>query len=373
MADDEDKSSKSEAPSPRKIEEARRQGDAPKSHDVGMWASLAAVTGVIVSLGGPMAHDLAARLTPFIERPDAYDLQNGGAVKLMREAVLAAAPIILTVMGSAAAAGVAGNLAQTGFLFAPSKLQPDFSRLSPLKGLERLFGLDGFIGFAKSGAKFGLVCTVAWMTLRPHVVEFQELTNVDPMTLLNIAAVMLRALFFSVLALLGVLALLDWFIQRQRFMDRMKMSKQEMKDEHRQSEGDPHVKARLRQMRMERSRRRMMQNVAKASVVVMNPTHFAVALRYEPGETAAPECVAKGLDSLALKIREVAESHNIPIVENPPLARALYATVEIDETIPREHYEAVAKVIGFVMQAKKRRQPHKAPPRNAPRTPAPVR
>jgi flagellar biosynthetic protein FlhB len=176
---------------------------------------------------------------------------------------------------------------------------------------------------------------------------------------------MLRTLFYSILAMLGVGAVLDFFLQRQRFLDRMRMSKQDLKDENRQSEGDPHVKARLRQLRMERARRRMMANVAKASVVVMNPTHYAVALRYEAGETAAPECVAKGLDSLALKIREVAESHNIPVVENPPLARALYASVEIDETIPREHYEAVAKVIGFIMQAKKRRQARPPVPRKA--------
>jgi len=366
---DEDAASKSEAPSPRKIEEARKHGDVAKSPDVPMWASLLAVTGVIAGMGGQMSRELAARLTPFIDHPEAFDLENGGAVKLMREAVQAAAPIILTVMGVAAVAGVAGNVLQTGFLLAPSKLAPDFSRLSPMKGLQRLFGLDGFIAFIKAFLKFSLVSVVAWMSLRPHLAEFQELTDLDPMSMLGVAAVMLRALFYSVLALLGIGALLDWFLQRQRFMDRMKMSKQEMKEEHRNSEGDPHIKARLRQIRMERSRRRMMQNVAKASVVVMNPTHYAVALRYEAGETAAPECVAKGLDSLALKIREVAESHNVPIVENPPLARALYATVEIDEAIPREHYEAVAKVIGFVMKAKQRRQT----PRRAGRAPVPAR
>jgi flagellar biosynthetic protein FlhB len=359
---DEDQGSKSEAPSQRKIDQAREHGDVAKSHDVSTWASLAAVVGVVASLGGPYARELAGRLRPFIERPDAYQLQNGGATQLMHEAMSDAAPIVLTVMLSAAAAGVAGNMLQTGFLFVPDKLMPDFSRLSPAKGLERLFGLDGMINFAKSAFKFALVCVVAWMSLHPHMAEFQELQLVDPMSMLPIAAAMLRALFFSVLVMLGVGALLDWFLQRQRFMDRMKMSKQELKDEHRQSEGDPHIKARLRQMRNERSRRRMMQNVAKASVVVMNPTHYAVALRYEPGETAAPQCVAKGLDSLALRIREEAESHNVPIVENPPLARALYASVEIDETIPRQHYEAVAKVIGFVMQAKKRRQTRRPTP-----------
>ncbi len=369
MAEENDDASKSEAPSQRKIDEARRHGDVAKSPDVSQWASLAAVTGVVACMGGSMARDLAAKLVPFIEHPDAFDMDGGNLVLIMRQAFMAAAPIIAIVMFSAAMAGVAGNLVQTGFLFAPDKLAPDFGRLSPMSGLKRMFGLDGFIGFGKGLIKFGMVCAVAWFTLKPHVSEFQNLTNAQPVVVLTIALAMVRALFISVLALYGVGAILDWFLQRQRFMDRMKMSKQELKDEHKQNEGDPHIKARLRQLRMERSRRRMMQNVAKASVVVMNPTHYAVALRYEAGETPAPECVAKGLDSLALKIREVAEANNVPVVENPPLARALYASVEIDETIPREHYEAVAKVIGFVMQAKRRRAPRPRPTRgreNAP-------
>jgi len=353
---EQDGSDKSEAPSAKKLEEARRHGDVAKSPDVATWASLAAVVAVIATMGGTMARDMALKLRPFIEHPDAFDISGGGGASIMHQAVMAAAPVLITVMASAALAGAAGNVLQIGFLLAPSKLAPDFSRLSPAKGLERMFGVDGFIAFAKSALKFGLVGLVSWLALKPHVAEFQNLDNVDPLTMLSIASVILRAMFYNVLALLGVGALLDFFLQKQRFNDRMRMTKQEAKDENRNSEGDPHIKARLRQLRSDRARRRMMQNVAKASVVVMNPTHYAVALRYEPGETAAPECVAKGLDSLALKIREVAESHNVPIIENPPLARALYASVEIDEAIPREHYEAVAKVIGFIMKAKKRRE-----------------
>ena len=136
---------------------------------------------------------------------------------------------------------------------------------------------------------------------------------------------------------------------------RLRMSKEEMKEEHRQSEGDPHVRARQKQIRTERAKRRMMNAVPKATVVVMNPTHFAVALRYGD-DTPAPMCVAKGMDSLALKIREVAEAAGVPVIEDPPLARALYATVNMDQTIPREHYEAVAKVIGFVLAAARKRR-----------------
>jgi len=159
-----------------------------------------------------------------------------------------------------------------------------------------------------------------------------------------------------VLSVLGVGAALDWLWQRQRFLQRMRMTREELKEDFRQSEGDPHVRARLRQIRYDRARRRMMQNVPKATVVVTNPTHFAIALRYEQGDTPAPICVAKGLDAVALRIKAVAEEHRVPIIEDPPLARALYATVELDEAIPREHYEAVAKVIGFVMRQAQRRR-----------------
>ncbi len=356
MSDTADSGSRTEEATPRKLEEARRRGDVPKSSDVTQWASLSAASAVVIICGGWMSRDLADRLLPFVMHPDAFDLSGDGGVMVARQAILAAAPILLAVLGAASLAGVAGNLVQHGFLFTPGKLAPDPSRVSPIEGFKRLFGIDGLVHFLKSALKIGLVGAVAWMVLRPHVHEFELLPTLAPVALLPLAAQMLKTLFLAILALLGVGALIDWFWQRQRFLQRMRMTKEEIKEDHRQSEGDPHVRARLRQIRFERARRRMMQNVPKATVVVMNPTHFAVALRYVAGETTAPQCVAKGVDSLALKIREVAETEGVPVVEDAPLARALYATVEIDQTIPREHYEAVAKVIGFVMQAAHRRR-----------------
>jgi flagellar biosynthetic protein FlhB len=165
--------------------------------------------------------------------------------------------------------------------------------------------------------------------------------------------------------MLGVIAMADFIWQRQRFMVRLRMTKEEVKDDTKQTEGDPHIKAKLRQQRLQRARRRMIQMVPKATLVVMNPTHYAVALRYVQGETAAPICVAKGIDELALKIREVAEAHDIAVIEDPPLARALYATMDVDQVIPREHFEAVAKVVGFVLGRGK--------PGGGVRRPAPLR
>jgi flagellar biosynthetic protein FlhB len=154
----------------------------------------------------------------------------------------------------------------------------------------------------------------------------------------------------AALAVLAVVAVLDYALQRYRFMQRNRMSKQEVKDELKQTDGDPAVKARIRKVRIERARRRMMAQVPEATVVITNPTHYAVALKYESGKMAAPICVAKGMDALALRIRAVAEEAEVPIVENPPLARALYASVELDEAVPPEHYKAVAQVIGYVMR-----------------------
>ena len=356
MADDSDAASKTEEASPRKLEQARRNGDVAKSADLNAWAGLAAVAGVILTMGGYLSANLANALTPFIAHAGTIEVANGGAVPLMRQALGAAVPIMAAVLSAAVLAGVSGNVLQQGFMFTPGKLAPDFSRVSPMKGFERMFGIDGLVQFFKSILKIGLVGWVAWLTIKPHLTEFQKLPEVDPMAMLTVAFDMLRALFFGVLALLGAGAGLDWFWQRQRFMQRMRMSKEELKEDYKQTEGDPHIKARLRQLRVERAKRRMMQNVPKATVVVMNPTHYAVALRYAAGETSAPICVAKGLDLVALRIREIAEGAGVPVIEDPPLARALYATVEIDETIPREHYEAVAKVIGFVMQTAKRRR-----------------
>jgi flagellar biosynthetic protein FlhB len=173
--------------------------------------------------------------------------------------------------------------------------------------------------------------------------------------MLPLSADLTRALFYAVMTFLALTAGLDWFWQRQRFTQRMRMSREELKEEFKQSDGDPHVKAKQRQIRAERSRRRMMQNVPNATVVIMNPTHYAVALRYEAGQTAAPECVAKGVDDLALRIRALAEDSGVAVIEDPPLARALYAAVDVDQQIPEAHFEAVAKIIGFVMSAAQRR------------------
>jgi flagellar biosynthetic protein FlhB len=362
MAEDKEAASRTEEATPHRLEEARRKGDVAKTPDLPQWASLAGAFGVLLLAGGYLSQRLAGSLVPFISHAGDLSLEGGGGVFVLRQAMIAAAPILISVLLAAGLAGAFGNLVQHGFLWSPNKLAPDLSKLNPLSGFKRMFGIDSLVQFFKTLVKVASVGAVAWFVLRPHARELSNLAAMEPLAIVPAAAGLLKGLFFAILALLGVTAFVDWMWQRYRFAIRMRMSREEVKEDFKNQEGDPHIKAKLRQMRMERARRRMMQNLPKATVVVMNPTHYAVALRYEAGETAAPQCVAKGLDDLALKIRAVAEAHGVPIIEDPPLARSLYASVEVDDIIPPNHYEAVAKIIGFVMNGARRAQTQRARP-----------
>ncbi|MFN3856228.1 MAG: flagellar biosynthesis protein FlhB [Caulobacter sp.] len=355
MAEDNEAASKTEEPTPRKLEEARKKGDVAKTQDLPQMASLAGTFAVLAIGGGWLAQDMAGRLLPFISHPQAIDLSGNGGVSVAREAMMACLPALAAVMVAATVAGVAGNVFQHGLLFTAEKIKPDLKKVSPLEGFKRIFGPDGWVQFIKSVLKILVTGGVAWLVLEPHAEELQALAAAEPAAMLPMAAALMKALFYAVLAFLLVTSGADFLWQRMRFMKRMRMSREELKDEFKQTDGDPHIKAKQKQMRAEKSRQRMMQAVPNATVVVMNPTHYAVALRYEAGETAAPECVAKGLDELALRIRAVAEEAGVPVIEDPPLARALYATTEVDRQIPEAHYEAVAKVIGFVMNRGRRR------------------
>ena len=353
MAEDTENDSKTEEPSAKKLSDAKAKGDTAKSADVPQLAALTGAVSVILLAGGWLARDLLAALEPFLAHAGQIDLNGGGAVVIARQAILAALPPVVLVMLTSGFLGATAHVAQTGFMLTPEKIKPDFKKLDLIKGVGRLFGIDGLVQFAKSATKFIVTAIIAYYVLKPYTGEVINLVGMDVGSLIPEAMKLASKLFMAVLLLLAITAGFDWFWQRQRFMTRMRMTLQEVKDEFKQSDGDPHVKAKRRQIQMQRSRQRMIQAVPKATVVVMNPTHYAVALKYEAGETPAPLCVAKGMDDLALKIRAIAEEHGVPVLEDPPLARALYAAVEVDDEIPAEHFEAVAKVIGFILNGKK--------------------
>lgn len=357
MAEEQDKASKTEEATPRKLEEARKKGDVAKTQDLASVLALAAAIAVILWGGAWLSVNLAETLVPFISSPHEMlgTLESGGGTEIAQMAVMALAPAVGLVMAATMLAGAGGNIVQSGFLWTTDKLKPEWSRVSPIKGFGRIFGPDGLAQFVKTFLKVLATGVIAWIALKPHAAEFAGMAALHPAAVLPAATKIAGSLMIGILSFLAVVAGIDWLWQRQRFAQKMRMSREELKEDFKQSEGDPHIKARQRQLRIERSRRRMMAAVPEATVVIMNPTHFAVALKYEAGETPAPMCVAKGVDSLALRIRAVAEEAGVPVIEDAPLARALYATVEVDQSIPRAHYEAVAKVLGFVLGAGRKR------------------
>jgi flagellar biosynthetic protein FlhB len=251
-----------------------------------------------------------------------------------------------------ALAAIAGNMVQHRLVWSGESLKPKLSKLSPLAGAKRIFGKQAAANFAKGLFKVIALGAVMTMVLWPDRFRLDGMVRSDPATIIGTTTELTQHLLTATVAMLALVAIADYFFQYRQWFEKQKMSLQELKEEFKQSEGDPHIKGRIRQLRHARMKKRMMAAVPKASVIITNPTHYSVALQYDRG-MAAPICVAKGVDVVAFKIREVAKEHDIPIVENVPLARALYATVDIDDEIPVEHYHAVAEIIGYVMGLKR--------------------
>ncbi|MGD0864979.1 MAG: flagellar biosynthesis protein FlhB [Rhizomicrobium sp.] len=346
----EDKSQQTEQPTQRRLSQAAEKGDIVKSQEVTTFVVLLGGTLSIAIFGKSAAESFTTMFRVFLEQPDRMQVDSSGIMMLFGGTILHVgllfAPIFAVLVGMA----LAGHLLQSGFVFSGERLKPDISKLSPLSGLKRIFGLEGASNLLKGILKIAIVGTAVWTTLWPMRGQLGALLDESAADMAGDMAHLIIRIMIAALAVLAIVAVLDYALQRYRFLQRNRMSKQEVKDEFRQTDGDPAVKARIRRVRLERARRRMMAAVPEATVVITNPTHYAIALKYESGKMAAPICVAKGMDALALRIRAVAEEAEVPIVENPPLARALYASVELDEVVPPEHYKAVAQVIGYVMR-----------------------
>ena len=350
MAEERDDSQRTEEPTQRRLDEARERGDIVKSMEVTTFAVLAGGTLAIAIFGGSTAEGFATAFRGFLADPDQFGADSAGVMLLFKSAGLALGRLLAPMFAVVIASALAGHVLQCRPNLAFDRIRPNLGRLSLTNGFKRLFGLEGATNLLKGALKLALVGAVVWTILWPMRGQLEALLGQTPAAIASDMATLTVRILVAALAVLAVLAGIDYFLQRLRFLRRNRMSKQEVKEEFRRTEGDPAVKAKIRQLRNERARRRMMAEVPKSTVVITNPTHFAVALRYESGKMAAPVCVAKGVDKLALRIREVAEENAVPVVENPPLARALFASVDLDETIPAEHYKAVAQVIGYVMR-----------------------
>lgn len=345
-------SDRTEEPSQKRLDEALQRGDVAKSQEVSTWFIIAGGTLMLAMFSGSVSGGLTTTFRGVISNAHQLPVDGRGLISIAARlggemfAVLAA-PLLLLMI-----AALAGNVLQHRLVWSTDPMKPQFSKISPLAGLGRMFSKQALMNFVKGLVKLVVIAAVMFALLWPQRHMLESLVRMDVLATLLLTRSMSLELLGTVVAIMAFVAAADFLFQYKQWYERQKMSMRELKEEYKQTEGDPVIKGRIRQLRMMRMRKRMMQQVAKASVVITNPTHYAIALLYER-DMNAPVCLAKGTDLIALKIREVATENSIPVVENPPLARALHATVEIDEEIPPEHYKAVAEIIGYVMKLRK--------------------
>ncbi|RUT33112.1 flagellar biosynthesis protein FlhB [Arsenicitalea aurantiaca] len=347
-----EKSSKTEDPSQRKLDEAHKKGDVAKSQEVTTWFMLAGSGLLFAVLAPGTSVGLSQNLALVMANADQFEIGGPAFGALM--AGMAGSVMLLALLPLCALAvfAIAANLVQHKPLLSVEPIKPKLSKISPIAGFKRLFSTEALVNFGKGLLKLAIVGAVLFFVLWPERDSLEVMVTSDPAAILLIFQNLGIKVFAAVIAVLTFIAIADFLYQRHRWWERQKMTVQETRDEYKQMEGDPQIKGRIRAIRNERSRKRMMANVPGATVIITNPTHYAVALKYDR-DMAAPVCLAKGVDAVALRIRALAEEHSVPIVENPPLARALFASVDIDETIPAEHFKAVAQVIGYVMRLRK--------------------
>jgi flagellar biosynthesis protein FlhB len=353
-SDDKDQEDRTEEPTQRKLEEAAKRGDIAKSVELNTFFVLAGFLVALMVTGGYAARETSFSMRAFLM--NAHQVPSGGLSmqwtvgKGFANVMLASAGLLGIVM----AAALAGCLIQHRPLWTFEPMTPKISKLSLMQGAKRVFGKEALANFIKGMLKIVIVGVVVSLVLWAEHDRIEAFARMDVAAILPATFVILLKMLGGVVAIYFFVGIGDFVWQRFSWMRRQRMTREELKQEYKDTDGNPEIKAKLRQLRTQRLKRRMMAEVPKATVVITNPTHYAVALRYEPGMDA-PVCVAKGLDAVALKIREVAGVHDVPIIENPPLARALHATVDLEEPVPVEHYKAVAEVIGFVLRRRVRR------------------
>ncbi|MCK1271316.1 flagellar biosynthetic protein FlhB [Bradyrhizobium sp. GM2.2] len=359
MAETTDQESKTEEPTEKKVRDALEQGKIPVSREASIFASMAALMVIQAFLIGQGVQQLTPMLTGFLDDLDGFPLSTGAdAQNLLIVVGLQALRFLTPLVVTLAAFGLAASLLQNAPSLVLQRITPDLSRISPLGGWSRLFGSQGLVEFAKSLFKLAAVTVVVAFVLRSSEAKAFEAMYTDPVALpemiLNIAMRIVSAICIATIVLVAV----DLAWARFHWRRELRMTRQEIKDEHKQAEGDPLIKARLRSLARDRSRQRMIASASRATLVIANPTHFAIALRYNREENPAPIVVAKGMDVIALKIREVAEQNRIPVIENKALARALYEAVQVDQVIPAEFFRPVAEIIYF-LQSKQTPQSEK--------------
>lgn len=351
---DQDPAQKTEDPTPKRLEDAKKKGQVITSREVGSFLLLLFLALMVASFSPFMLRELRMALTPLIAQPDLFETDFNSISDIMRHQMFESLRIMSIPFGLALLAGIVANYAQHGNILTAESMKPKLDRISLIAGTKRLVSMRSLMEFLKGVVKITIVAVAIWVAVGPEMTTLKTLPDTSLTGILAFLMITITKALIAVCICMFFIALLDYLYQRYEFMKNMKMSMQEIKDEYKQQEGDPHVKQKLRQIRAERAQNRMMQSVPQSDVVITNPTHFAVALKYESGTMQAPIVVAKGADLIAAKIREIAEENEVPLVRNPPLARALFDSVELEQEVPLEHYKAVAEVISYIYKLKRK-------------------
>ena len=356
MAQDEDDAQRTEEPTQKRLDEAEKQGQVIFSREITSFLIMVAMTWVVGGMAGTMFKKSHASLRFYVDHFVEFSTDRASLHAIFAQALTDGFVILLIPALSIIVVVFFSSIMQNqGFKFTPSAIMPKMERISISKGLGRLFSSKSIVEFLKGLVKIGIVSWVVVIAVSPQLPNVYQSHMLDTLGILALLSQILTRMLIGVCIALFFIAVLDYLYQRLMFYKQLRMTRHEVKEEMKQTEGNPEIKAKLRSIRMNRARKRMMAAVPQADVVITNPTHFSIALRYDPATMQAPIVVAKGIDEIALIIREVAKEHDIPLFENPPLARALFDSAEIDKEIPVAHYQAVAEVISYVFNLKKKK------------------
>jgi flagellar biosynthetic protein FliR/FlhB len=346
---------KTEEATPRKKQDARKKGQVAKSKEISLALTLLTSTIILATLGGFIGNNLKDTLTYFMTNgfniDASYDNLTKLSITVIWRTALAILPVALPIM----IMGVFANYIQTGFLLTGETIKPQLSKLNPLNGFKRIFSSRTVVELIKDLVIVSVVGYVGYTFVKDNYDDILNMGNLKVTAVPVVFSQLALGIFLRITLIMIVLALADYLYQRYMHNKDLRMTKQEIKEEYKQDEGDPQIKSKIKQKQREMAMGRMMQQVPNATVVVTNPTHIAVALKYEEGVNEAPTIVAKGSDHVAIKIKEIAKQNDIPIIENKPLARLIYSEVDIDSPIPMEMYQAVAEILALVYKMKKKK------------------
>jgi flagellar biosynthetic protein FlhB len=348
----EDQSQKTEEPTQHRLNEAEKKGQIPYSREVNNFFVMLALALMIAWVFPGMLEHTKLALAPYVVNPHDILISPASLREQLGDTFIEMGIVMLGPLSLILLLVIGAALIQSKLLFAVERIKPKMEKISVIKGAKRMFSMRSVVEFLKGIIKLAIISAVSVMAIYSDLPRMEMLPSYELHEIMLFLAELALKVMVASCCVMFVVAIADYAYQRFEFMKSMRMSQQEIKDEHKQQEGDPHIKGKLRQLRMERARQRMMAAVPEASVVITNPTHYAVALKYETGLMGAPVLLAKGVDQVAFRIRELAKEHDIPIVENPPLARALHASTDLNEEIPYEHYKAVAEVISYIYRLK---------------------